>query len=306
MIRYITNSELAGWRRCRRRWWLSTYRRIGLKPQYQKPGAAYTGTMVHDALEAYYAGDDWKVRLNGHLENIEEMDSSHGDRWNKFIKMHELATIMLEGYIEWLAETGADSSWEILSTETILSCPWTERGEKEIHLRGKLDLRIRDHAVDDQPMFVDHKTVPNMTDIPSRADRDEQFLFYETLHRAAMNETTAGGIFNMLRKVKRTARATPPFYERHVVRFNERQLDVIATRITALINEILTAEELLDRGVDHQQVCPPTPSGSCGWDCDYSSICSMFDDTSRVEDYITDWYDERNPMERYEKEPKSR
>ena len=50
----LSNSELQTFKDCRRRWWLSYYRR--LKPRSQDmTGALAFGTRIHAALDAHYA-----------------------------------------------------------------------------------------------------------------------------------------------------------------------------------------------------------------------------------------------------------
>jgi len=52
----IANSELQTFKRCKRKWWLSYYRRLHLRRE--GVGALSIGNMVHAPLEAYYATPD--------------------------------------------------------------------------------------------------------------------------------------------------------------------------------------------------------------------------------------------------------
>jgi hypothetical protein len=58
----------------------------------------------------------------------------------------------------------------------------------------------------------------------------------------------------------------------------------------------------LDAGADHHDVVPPNPTKDCTWDCDFVSICTMFDDGSRVEDAVTSLYHQIDPHARYDRE----
>ena len=49
----ISNSEIQTFKDCRRRWWLSYYRRLQPKTQ-QMTGALALGSRVHEALDMYY------------------------------------------------------------------------------------------------------------------------------------------------------------------------------------------------------------------------------------------------------------
>ena len=51
--RRFSNSELATYRRCKRKWYFGSYRQLQLKRE-QRHGAARLGTRVHDGLEILY------------------------------------------------------------------------------------------------------------------------------------------------------------------------------------------------------------------------------------------------------------
>ena len=57
--------------------------------------------------------------------------------------------------VEWLAETGADAPWEIVSAEEVLSAPLFDG---RVQLQGKLDLRARRKS-DGVRAVWDHKTL---------------------------------------------------------------------------------------------------------------------------------------------------
>jgi hypothetical protein len=109
-----------------------------------------------------------------------------------------------------------------------------------------------------------------------------------------------GALYNMLRKVKRTARAKPPFFERIEVRHNEHELDAYRRRLLGVARDVQRAGSELTAGEDPMSVVYPNPTRTCSWDCDFFVICPMFDDGSRVDDAIASLYEEADPLTRYD------
>jgi hypothetical protein len=108
-----------------------------------------------------------------------------------------------------------------------------------------------------------------------------------------------GMVFNMLRKVKRSARANPPFFKRAEVRFNEHQLTSAWYRVMAIINDIEAVTARLDAGESHYTAAYPRPNGDCSWKCEFYPVCGLFDDGSRAEDMLISLYQVGDPLERY-------
>jgi len=299
-IRWFTQSELKTWRECKRKWWLGTFRRLQLRPEFESQGAASVGTLVHAGMEARYSGLDWREPLSGAESAAVEMwEEADPERLAKFRKNHVLATIMLEGYDEWLAEEGADQFIKVIAPEQTVMVPFAKILGRQTGLLGKLDQLIED-SYDESLGFIDFKTVQSVKVIPKKAPRDEQFLHYSLLLRTAEpDRRPMGGIWRMLRKVKRTASATPPFYDEYRYRFNKHQLNAYFTRVHHLIGEILAAEAELQKGADPLVIMPPTPNESCDWKCEFKDVCPMFDNGDRVEDYVEEWYTLGNPLRRY-------
>lgn len=291
LARYITNSELNCYRECKRKWWLTWYRKLKLNPEYAKPSAATLGSAVHGALEALYKGEDWDAVLTALQDDSEETS-----------KQLDLARVMVGGYIEWLEETGADSNIEFLANEEQIEVP---HPDLPVTLMGKLDARIR--ILEPEGFgFLDFKTVGNLSDIPALADLNDQFKHYSLLMKLRDPDSRfSGGIWRMLRKVGRSARAKPPFYGEFTKLYNEHQLSSYDRQMRGLIVSILRDERILEGGkADPLTVVPPTPHRDCNWKCEFRTVCPMFDDGSRVEEFIEDYYVTINPLEgRYEVDP---
>lgn len=290
MTRYITQSELSTYRECKRKWWLGWFRKIKLDPSLYTPNAASLGTSVHIALESLYKGEDWEAILTALQGVSEESD-----------KQVDLARIMIEGYLEWLEESGADSNIEVLAQEEQIEAPLHDL---PVTLMGKLDQRIR--IIEPEGFgFLDFKTVQNFTDLPKMAELNDQFKHYSLLMKLRDPDSPfRGGIWRMLRKVKRTATAKPPFYGEFAKLYNDHQIASYEIQMRGLIANILRDESQLNGGKEHLEVVPPTPHRDCTWKCEYFQICPMFDDGSRVEDFVNEYYVTLDPLEgRYEVEP---
>ena len=293
-MRYYTQSELKMWRECKRKWWLHTYRKLRLRPEFTSVGAAQLGTLVHAGLETFYAGGDVAQLLEG--ARMSAPDDWAPEKVQKHLSSVEMAEIMISGYVEWLEESGADQYLELVSAEQKVTIDLTE----DIGMMGRIDQVVRDTSTG-ALRFIDFKTVQNLTDIPKNAPRDEQFMHYSILLSGVDGlEKVDGGIWRMLRKVKRTARSNPPFYGEHSIKFNKHQLEAYKDRVTRIITEITSMEEMLDNGVAPKYIAIPTPSPTCDWKCEFKEVCPMFDNGDRVEDYIDAMYVSGNPLERYE------
>lgn len=315
--RPISNSEVGQFKRCRRQWWLGTYR--GLRPKNESlTGARELGNKVHFVLGEFYSPTSpidtvedallvWDQFIMDELQAAPD--------WEKELKKdHDLGRAMLEGYFQWLAETGADADWEVVDAEKMVSIPLVNyHGPRPVNLVAKKDLTIRKRS-DGSRAFVDHKTVQNFTDLPKTAHLNEQFKHYsllDYLEHLAQEQDPAratfvdGGIFNMLRKVKRTATAKPPFYDRHEVRHNVHQLRAYWHRLVGEVVEIQRTEDRLAAGENHLAVAYPTPTRDCSWDCDFFAVCHMLDDeTAYAEEFLSEAYEQGNPYARYERPTK--
>jgi transcriptional regulator with XRE-family HTH domain len=323
--RLISNGELATYKRCKRKWWLGWYRHLVLKRE-RPEGARAIGSWCHAALERKYVphGEvsedprdalervltDVYTRFVSMTEDPEELD--------RFKKDADLARAMIEGYVQWLAETGADEGLVVIAPEQILWAPLDDVVYPEpVFIIGKLDVRVH-RASDGARLFIEHKTVPDLTSPIKTIHQKPQPLHYMLLERAQGDgdEHVAGVLYNMLRKVRRTERAQPPFYQRVEVRHNDHELQShkLHTRATA-IDMLRTEQDLRthDRPTAPSDLthllAPPTPMDDCAWSCDYFPVCSLFDDGSRAEDMLAQYYEVTEHLSYYfesyteEKEP---
>jgi RecB family exonuclease len=296
----ISNSEIQTFKDCRRRWWFSYYRR--LKPKQQEfTGALALGSRIHEALDQYYSSDMELDLLEIHSKLVEADRKILMDAYRDTSDLEseaELGHIMLAGYLEWVEEEGIDVELERISNEEIISMPMFDG---RVELQGKLDMRVRRKS-DGARMFRDFKTVGgSFTEFGSTAHMNEQILTYMVLE-AAQNkngERSDGGIFTMLKKVKRTANAKPPFYQQIEVRHNIYALRNFWKRLTGAVGDMLNVRDQLDAGADHQLVAYPKPSRDCKWKCQFFSVCPLMDDGSAAEAAIEDSFVAGNPYDYY-------
>lgn len=302
----ISNSELQTFKDCRRKWWLGYYR--GLRSKKQKhDGPLPLGTRVHGALEVYYTTGENPVTVYLRLleEDRQKIIFEGEEPSPKWVAEGELGRVMLEGYLQWVEETGADAQLEVVSAEQAISAPLFNGA---VELRGKLDMRVR-RRVDNVRLFIDHKTLANFDSITRTAHMSEQGMMYqllETLNTGESDERCDGLIYNMLRKVKRSATATPPFYRRIEVHFNRETMRSFWSRIHGTIGDMLGARSRLDSGEDHRSVVYPRPTQDCTWKCEFFLVCPMFDDGSAAEEMVEALYEQSDPYARYESDKETR
>lgn len=293
----ISNSELETAQRCWRKWYFTYYLHLGLREE-DPTGNRAIGSRVHFALARYYEKGEDPVLLTRALVDA---DMAANPKYAEDIaKDGDLCIIMLEGYVEWLEETGADEDLEFLESEREVRQVFGAVGGVKVEVVGRLDQRVRQRSTGLRS-FMDHKT-GDFTRIVNTARIAQQFLHYDLLEYLEyiregrdVSERTDGGIYNVLKKVKRTPRANPPFYMRHEVRHNLDELRSYWTRVAAITGEIVGKRMALDQGADPRSVVYPTPTSDCYWSCDFFPICPLVDDGSDLQAVIQLAYEEKPP-----------
>lgn len=308
-VRFYTNSEIETYKRCKRKWFLGYVMRYAKPPKLW--GARQRGSLSHSSLDLYYStGDDpldfirsEQVRLRqeylGSMMEFEEGMAEEGVR--EIDKMCDLVLAMVEGYIEHVTTEGLDLDYELIETEQERSVS-LDKYVPGTALLGKLDAKFR-RLSDGFRVFFDHKTVGDLTQFPRWAHMSPQMLMYEMIEYLLLNEDDEeglvdAGVYNMLRTVKRTARAKPPFYDRYEVRHNIHQLRSFFRQTVALIQEMERVRVTVSPD-NHQSLCPPTPSQDCTWSCDFFSVCSLTDDGGDWQGLLDEAYQQQDPLARY-------
>lgn len=296
----ISNSEIFTWQRCRRLWFLRYY--LGYQPAEEEvTGNRILGVRIHTALEGYYGYDLDPLAVLGLLYQI-ELDASPEFEAD-LVAERDLATAMIEGYLEWAAAEGTDAGLKVVATEQELIVPLP--GVEGVELRAKLDQAVLNEQTG-LLSFLDWKTAANF-------DRREllaispQFKFYSMMQKLATQPHDGhvyspppdgaprvdGGILRTLRRVKRTERAKPPFYASDEFRYDPETINSTLAKAQRLGYEIKKARQALDwvytegqgdlelLNVVQRSLFPPTPiETDCSWRCPFLQLCPMLDDGS--------------------------
>lgn len=271
-VRYINNSEIETFKECRRKWYLGYFLRYD-RAEEEYTGPLAIGNATHAILEAYYRGTtvpNWRERMRDPKEI-------------------ELVEIMIEGYHEWLEETGADAGLKIEAVEEQLAVPLGVIRGREVSLTGRLDLRFT--TPDGRLYLVDHKTSASFNRTIGDLRMNTQLLRYAIMIHKVYGIHISGAIYNILRKVKRTAKAKPPFYLRETVHFSDTQFDNEWKHTQGLVEEIMRAEERLNAGEDSHIVCPPSfDYQRCSWKCPFFEICPTIDQLENPNELLSTIY----------------
>jgi RecB family exonuclease len=289
----ISNSEMGMFADCPRRWWFTHVLNLGL-PKVKVPvtGALAFGTRIHRCLELKYeqGQDPLDAYEELHKAAVEALDASEAalgypdpDQRTKLDQEHSLGRAMLEGFEQWAADTGLDEGMTFLGAERLVQ---VASGIEGVMLRGKLD-QLWKRDIDGAQLFRDFKTAAELTSGPAMLPMNEQFMFYVLLLRLErlatgnqdMDGLPRGGMYTMLKKVKRTARANPPFYDQVEVMYNDQALRSMYLRVHRRLELMLDARARLGAGQDHRYVVPPRPTKDCSWKCPFLHVCPMADDT---------------------------
>lgn len=320
-VRRISNSEVQSFKSCRRNWWLTWYR--GLRRKTESPiGKSHSGTRFHRALQGWYVPDgmprvdpryglevaimeDRQVLADHLTATGWAQDPSEHSDYATLLKANDVERLMVAGYMEWVEETGADAHLRVVEPEAYVeaefypAAPGMSFGRRVL-IVGKLDVRAYHESLN-MRVFIDHKT---RDVLPSKGElrRDEQMLHYDLLEELSAPDDGShcqGALFNVARRVKRTARAKPPFYWRELVPHSEHVKRSFRSRLTGTIHDMISVESMLDSGIGPASVAYPTASRDCEWKCPFSSICTMFDDGSDVEGLLRDQYRRDDPLHYY-------
>jgi PD-(D/E)XK nuclease superfamily len=314
----MSQSEIFTFQRCPRMWLLKYY--LAYTPDADEvTGSRILGTRVHAALEGYY-GYDLDPLAVLHLLYKFELEASPEFEAELVIE-RDMASAMIEGYVEWLAETGADAGLTVMGTESEVSVPLP--GLPDVILRAKLDRVVLDESTG-LLSFVDDKTAAGF-ERHEILMLDPQFRFYSLVQKLVAREVPGaprvlGGIVNTLRRVKRTDRSKPPYFKRDPFRYNEQMINATLLKVTGVAKKIVAARNSLDwiysptgangdlamlESYQALNLAPVPILTDCSWRCPFVSLCPMMDDGS-------DWvgalvrsghFRQEDPYAYYERDP---
>ena len=303
----VSNSEITVWKQCRRRWWLTYHLRLRSKKR-EFVGALPLGSRVHKALELHYrSGEDLLAVHRRLVEDDRASMAMQGLDSSKLDDEADLGRIMLEGYLDWVAEEGMDSDLEVIGIEDVLKYEFPlSRGA--ITLIGKIDQRVFKRFTGTRAV-LDFKTAATFDSWNKIGHMSPQLKTYMlldklTAQRDGDERRIDGGIYRLLRKVKRGPRANPPFYQDMFISHNEFTLRSFWVQLSGVLQEMYDVKDLLNKGGDPMRLAPPNPTRECTWICPFFSVCPLFDDGSNVEGALEDNYETVDPYDYYgDKDP---
>lgn len=281
MHRPLTESEMSAWRRCQRQWWLRYH--LGYQPLREDTTTptAPLGSLVHRGLEAWALAGSPEDPARA-LEAVDEYDS----------KDHALVQDMLIGYVEWAHAEGLAAGACSVSTEAVIRAP----GPLGVELLGKADqVRVRP---DGGISLLDYKTVTSLASFELEARTRQQYRTYALIMRLSGKPVQSVEVIG-LRRSRRTARSTPPYYQRTTVTHPDAVLRAHWHHISLLIRDMRAACDYLERTDHAQDGLPPSVTRDCQWQCPFKAPCAALD---YDEDYMTILdtdYIVTDPLERY-------
>jgi PD-(D/E)XK nuclease superfamily len=289
--RFIRQSEIRAFKNCPRSW-LMSYKLNGAGYEFvptdaPQSGQRDIGTIVHEALHALYLGKDptgcINVRKARHV--LEQGNEPLSKEW---LATYKLATIMVEGYVEWLGKSGADAGEQTLHLEKAIQIPLGEILGDEVILTCQID-RIVFDTLSHEYIVEDNKTVQSLDQATETLQVDDQGLIYAIAVQAGLGIKVNRFRHNMLRKVQRSAKATPPFYGRYEVRYNDTQLDNAWTHTIVTIQRMVEALQRIEADINaHHLYAVPNPGKDCTWRCDFLHVCPMMDEGADWQGYVRD------------------
>lgn len=302
---HVSNSSIQTFKDCKRKWYLGDYLGLARKEKVYV-GPLALGSRIHTALEMFYVDGTIPVDAYNEIMKVDNelfagsLGAKDPEQVAKFQKEAELGRVMMEGYYEWLLEENADSNIIPEHVEKIVEYRLNDFDPRVV-LRGKIDMHAR-RVEDGSIAVLDHKSAISFDVYHKTAHMSEQLMYYvmlEKLNAENDEKVVDGGIYNLIKKSKRTAAAKPPFFERIDVRFNDETLNSFWTRTLGTVRDMMAVRDALDAGQDHKYYAYPRPTMDCTWKCPFVSVCPMMDDGSDHVRMLEDNYEQIDPNERY-------
>ena len=291
----FSHSEMSTYKDCKRRWYLQYFLKLRRRRE-PRALARDTGILTHAALHNFYVAGGLdnphaKDLMYGYLDNARDEDILKVDpsEAKTVQEIHDTTKIIVDGYIEWLHETGADVGYNFNQSEVELRAPGPVPNTE---IMGIIDLGGT-HEMSGDMFVMDTKVTNSIDGMLKTLHLVEQGPMYAVLAKINDPDPTRGFrvVWNMLKRNKQTARAKPPFYQRYELAINGDQLRQFYLQLQGQIEEILRTEARLNDGESHIKVAYPTPSGDCTWKCPYFSVCGLMNDTTNNDvDYLINVY----------------
>lgn len=182
----ISTSEMNTFLRCRRKYYYQYIEKLVPKRQ---PVPITKGTLIHNALEAYYKGEDWTAPLRD--AEAEAKKNFFEEELAEFQNIIADAYKVVRAYIHYARTSGIDQGIQILDVEK----PFKVRLPNGHIFEGRMDLIYRNEA----GLWIrDHKTTGQ---IPKEGSRfiDVQTAMYYAAAKVIYKETPLGVEINYIK-----------------------------------------------------------------------------------------------------------
>lgn len=279
---HIRMSDMQSFMDCPRQWYLTRYRGLTSpeKPGLYAPTSRDIGSTVDLAMRGYYW--DGKDPSSTIRALAEERSFSEEETHPGWADVYATSARMMEGYLEWLADTGSDHGEVTVGVELELEAEIIPG----VFIHGHLDRLVFDTNFDD--FIVDDTKTVDQIPKSELFDINFQLLTYIWLLRKIGIEASRGR-HTYLRRVKRTGRANPPFYARSDIFVNDVQMANHEEHLKVLVHRIVDATYCLNcsPGTPEESGLYPHVTRDCEWKCPVKSVCvSMSSDTREVSERV--------------------
>jgi hypothetical protein len=281
---WLTNSQIETYQRCRRQHWWEYVHRLVPNELPNPLKASELGTRVHKFCERYYSGEKSSDLIEELQSSIDAIANVTPDS-----DAHKAAIIVLsvfEGYIDWLADTGADQGIGVIAAESVHTRTMPEF--PDVIFAGTIDLETEES-------IVDLKTckVPFNTKIKTLR-RSRQLVGYAWLlePKRYVNQMK----FRIMKQSTRSERTEGPYYTEETLPITRARLRNHEVHLRELVPQI---QEQYTRTT----LPAPTPAEHCSWICPFYLVCDAADQGEDYEQLIKDDFHQGDPDERYHEDP---
>lgn len=299
--RLVSNSEIADFQGCRRKWSMRWVYKI--EPNRDKvAGALALGSRFHEGMEVMYDPSDPRdpvafVRA-AYVQDI----ANFPEQQEQIEKDMSMCIPMVQDYVNYVAETGCDSWFDVVGQEVPLRATILPG----IDLVGRADLLARRKS-DGALFIIDHKTTADWSGPLKTIHINQQGQLYALLLKLTQPDLpVAGGVWNWIKKNKRTASAKPPFVLREELWYSPTQLRSFHTRLCGIVRDLTEAEDTIKStgaapgNRDDLYLAYPNPSQDCSWKCEHFVACPLWDDGSAIGALVAGAYRPSDPYSRYD------
>jgi PD-(D/E)XK nuclease superfamily len=260
----FTFSDIDNFLTCRRLWtWNYVH---DFHPPETKHGPRNLGTRVHKTLEHLYSGKeaDPVAYFNAlSAKDIAWQEESGSAPWeiDALYKETVIGRRLIEKYVEWREESGADDGLEVVSTEEVIEAPILGG---DVLLKGKIDVKFR-NVHSGFLLLNDFKTVGRL-DSGTRAglEHSYQHHVYMSIESLAHPDEPMPRATNTL-----LVKGRYPEIHRFPIPGTAIATPNRLRKIEAICIEMMRS---IDEEIDY-----PSPGKHCAW-CDYRKPCLIADD----------------------------